>query len=228
MRSDRNDHRTAGGPRHGACDGGASGRLAVNPCGSPQHQWETNSRRCARRNSRRLVFTRAFGGRIVRRRQALRKGWIWIRTKSLCATRGLSLVGVSGPNHLHDRCCGGPEAQAWLRNRSIPMTDEMLSPFASAVAFAMSGAILLWSNHRQLELVFEAIVSATLYFLATKDYTRRRLLQRYGRDDIDLVGHSIEKALNDVAPVRAIEPQDLHSRRRAGAGPGSGAVVGRR
>ncbi|MCK1616175.1 hypothetical protein IVA96_05775 [Bradyrhizobium sp. 159] len=80
------------------------------------------------------------------------------------------------------------------------MTDEMLSPFASAVAFAMSGAILLWSNHRQLELVFEAIVSATLYFLATKDYTRRRLLQRYGRDNVDLVGRSMQQTLNVVAP----------------------------
>ena len=55
-------------------------------------------------------------------------------------------------------------------------------------------------------------------FLAPKDGAIWRLLQRYPRDDVDLMGRSMEQARNVVAPVRATEPPNLHSRRRAEAG----------
>lgn len=55
-------------------------------------------------------------------------------------------------------------------------------------------------------------------FLAPKDGAISRLLQRYPRDDVDLMGRSMEQARNVVAPVRATEPPNLHSRRRAEAG----------
>lgn len=98
--------------------------LRINP--SPQHKSETSRPPLRPQEFHAVSCSPAcFGARIVRRRQALRKAGFGCGQNSQPATKALSLVGVSGPNHLHDSLlCGGGGTAGLLKNRSIPTTEN--------------------------------------------------------------------------------------------------------
>jgi hypothetical protein len=111
---------------------------------SPQQQWDGTGRRCAPRNSRRVVFTPSFRENasydedMLSERPDLDPDKASVRDKGPISRWGLGTKPLARQLAAVGR--GGPNLHFKQEHRHDRRGDESV---ASAVAFAMSGAILL-------------------------------------------------------------------------------------